>query len=59
MNKIAYIALVFGVSQAIKLERETFMTDEEYGRIQAHKLYEKEHPMADDIDDDHLIQMDT
>jgi|TARA_B110001450_G_scaffold244558_1_gene256821 hypothetical protein len=31
-----------------------FMTDEQYAEQNAHALYEKEHPMNDDQDEDHL-----
>ena len=47
MNKFAYIALVFGVAQAVKLSKSDFMTDEQYQALHAKALFEKENPMAD------------
>jgi len=57
MNKFAYIALVFGVTQAIKLSKSDFMTDEQYQVLHAKALFEKENPMADFEEDDHLVQL--
>jgi len=56
MNKFAYIALVFGVAQAYKLESD-FITDEQYAEQHAHALYEKQNPMNDDLEEDHMVQI--
>ena len=33
------------------------MTDEQYGAIHAQKVFERDHTMADEIAEDHLIQL--
>ena len=56
MNKFAYIALVFGVAQAHKLQSD-FITDEQYAEQHAHALYQKANPMDDDLEEDHMVQL--